>query len=629
MIKLPSVHYLGAETLRVAVRFISPVIITFIGTTAGLMLIDDHTVNEHSDLYARILLTSLLGLPLLLSACLCAETWGGIKPATANDATASTDTPIHKPNNTLFWLLQGAGIVILVLYYFSLPDNFESSYGYIEIVMMRFVLLWLSMHFLVSIVPYIKSGSVHGFWQYNQFLFTRILTSALYSAVLFIGLAVALLAINQLFEVNIRDTTYARLFVVISGLFNTFFFLAGVPQSFDALEKNDSYPFGLKVFTQYVLIPLVTIYLSILYAYTAKILVQWQLPNGWVSYLVLCFSVVGILAILLVYPIRHQSENTWIRSYRRFFFLALIPLIVLLYVGIMRRIIDYGFTENRYFVFILAGWLAGITLYFNFSKQRNIKILPLSLCLVALLSSFGPWGAFEVSKRSQISRLEYLLQSNNMLGTDHKAIAAPKAISEQTQTEISETLRYLYNRHGKTALQPYFNADLQAISDKIGNYAVSDSLARFLAISNNSYAFASNDIELYLAEANPTVSVSDYDVYVPNLDIYVDDASATQQYTFTHRNETYTLGYNKDKQQLELYSRGQIAAQMAMDTLAKRLELYYEQNNNTSLPNQIMVSRAETPAANIKIMLKSMTLANGSHKIRRFNADILLGLKQP
>jgi hypothetical protein len=47
------------------------------------------------------------------------------------------------------------------------------------------------------------------------------------------------------------------------------------------------------------------------------------------------------------------------------------------------------------------------------------------------------------------------------------------------------------------------------------------------------------------------------------------------------------------------------------------------------LPSQIMVSRAETPAANIKIMLKSMTLANGSHKIRRFNADILLALKQP
>ena len=41
---------------------------------------------------------------------------------------------------------------------------------------------------------------------------------------------------------------------------NTFIFLAGVPKDLSALEKETSYPKGLKAFTQFVFLPLITLY---------------------------------------------------------------------------------------------------------------------------------------------------------------------------------------------------------------------------------------------------------------------------------------------------------------------------------------------------------------------------------
>ena len=46
-----------------------------------------------------------------------------------------------------------------------------------------------------------------------------------------------------------------RLWIVIAGVFETWFFLAGVPKNLEELDESDDYPKGLKIFTQYVLLP--------------------------------------------------------------------------------------------------------------------------------------------------------------------------------------------------------------------------------------------------------------------------------------------------------------------------------------------------------------------------------------
>src|SRR5699024_3468757 len=172
--------------------------------------------------------------------------------------------------------------------------------------------------------------------------------------------------------------------------FNTWFFLAGIPDPIHKLDRIRNYPKGLKVFTQNILIPLVIIYMIILYLYMAKIITQWAWPEGWISILVLSFSIAGILANLLLHPLRNDIKYKWVKRFSKGYYWILVPLSILLLLAIWRRISEYGITVERYFVLVLGLWLTGIVLYFVISRAKNIKVIPASLCIVAFAISIGP-----------------------------------------------------------------------------------------------------------------------------------------------------------------------------------------------------------------------------------------------
>jgi len=154
--------------------------------------------------------------------------------------------------------LNVAVVALMVYYFFAQPDFFTVK------SVARFIILVIAAHLGVSFAPFLVNTEVNGFWQYNKSLFIRYLTSAIYSAVLYIGLSVALLAIRTLFNIDFDEKIYVYLFVTIAVVLNTWFFLSGVPSRIIGLEQVREYPKGLRIFTQYVLLPLVVIYLIIL-----------------------------------------------------------------------------------------------------------------------------------------------------------------------------------------------------------------------------------------------------------------------------------------------------------------------------------------------------------------------------
>src|SRR5699024_7800906 len=168
------------------------------------------------------------------------------------------------------------------------------------------------------------------FWQYNKTLFLRFLTAVLFYGVLFIGLVVALGSLELLFNISFDFESYLELFYIIGGIFNTWFFLAGIRDAIHKLDRIRNYPKGLKVFTQNILIPLVIIYMIILYLYMAKIITQWAWPEGWISILVLSFSIAGILANLLLHPLRNDIKYKWVKRFSKGYYWILVPLSILL-----------------------------------------------------------------------------------------------------------------------------------------------------------------------------------------------------------------------------------------------------------------------------------------------------------
>ena len=319
----------------------------------------------------------------------------------------------------------------------------------------RYVQLSAGFHLFAAVATVTRGREARTFWQYNRLLFERSLLAALYTLVLYAGLALALAAVDKLFGVDVADTGYARLWFVMAFVVNTWVFLEGVPRDFENLAGWLEYPLGLKVFAQYILLPIVGVYLVILTAYLAKVVITWDWPSGWIGWLVSSVAVVGILALLLVHPVAREAGNRWVAGYARGFFVALLPAVVMLWLAIGQRVAQYGITERRYFLIVLSVWLGAVAVQQILTRSRDISVIPLTLCAVALLTTVGPWGAYRVSERSQVGRLGRLLETHGRLA-DGRARRADQPIPEEDRREIFAVLNYLVRTHGTEAIAPWF-----------------------------------------------------------------------------------------------------------------------------------------------------------------------------
>ncbi len=417
--KLPTVPYLAESFIAVLRRFPFVMLAAACGVVVSMILIE-LPYDGDQDAYIEMLLSSFIALPTFLAAAIVSEKWqlAGFKK----------------------WLPTIIAAVLIASYYSTLDVSDENP-G-VEMIQ-RFFGLMLVVHLLVSYLPYLDKTPVEDFWEYNKQLFGNFMVGAFYSMVIFAGLGFAILAIDNLFDINIDSNIYSHLFVFIAGIVNTSYFLFNFPKKYAGLAQDGgAFTTAFKNLSKYILIPIALIYFLILYAYSIKIIGTWELPKGWVSSLVLGFSVAGIFTYLLNYLLVNIDGNKLVHSYRKWFFFVLFPMVILLFVAIGRRLNDYGVTEGRYAVAMLGAWLLVVSAYFILSKKDNIKFIPVSLSILALASVLGPWSMFEVSEKSQVGRLEMLLENNSLLESG-TAVAPAEPIPAKDAENIQSILDYL------------------------------------------------------------------------------------------------------------------------------------------------------------------------------------------
>jgi hypothetical protein len=207
---------------------------------------------------------------------------------------------------------------------------------------------------------------------------------------------------------------------------------------------------------------LVAVYLLILYAYLMKILILWDWPKGWVGYLVLGVSVAGFLALVLVRPIGQETLTAWVRRLSSVFLIAEIPLSAVLLLAAWRRVSEYGLTENRYILIVLGCWACIVAALMLVRREWTVRMMPASLCLLALATSVGPWGAFGMSERQQIGRLSGILTELNIL-RDGRIVPPGRVAAQDTVREVSAIVRYLYEVHGLGGMQSWFTEKLDTL----------------------------------------------------------------------------------------------------------------------------------------------------------------------
>lgn len=344
-------------------------------------------------------------------------------------------------------------VVLLWIYTLTLPvkltlaDNYQA--GVLGLV---FVLLAFAGSFL-------KRNNDIPFWEFSKTVILRLVVAGAFSVVLMVGLSLAVLSLQELFKVAVQDKVYANLSVVCFVIFGPVYFLAGIPAGDEKHKHEYTFHSLIKILGLYIILPILAVYSLILYVYLIRIVITWELPEGWVSALVTVLSLGGFVCMFLLYPLRSENENKAVQIFSKYFPLLLLPLLVLMSVGIFRRLGDYGLTINRGYVLILNIWLIGVSVYLFLSKSRHLKWIVVSFAMVAFISSVGPWSVFSITRSTLVSEIGQLLEDAKLL-ENGKTIDNKEGrveLDSITTARLSGKLSYFYRDFGPVPLQPFFD----------------------------------------------------------------------------------------------------------------------------------------------------------------------------
>ena len=406
-------------------------VLTLFGVVCGLLVVG----NPHNEMAVRVLLTAVLFFPVSI-------------------ALQQMEKQSYPG-----WVKIGShvlGLLLLVVHFlfFSRFDEFVRD-DFTQYI------LWFGLAVVfLTISPFLRKslrGSVD-YWEYNKQVVYAILFAFAYSALVFIGLAVALGATNALFSLNWDGEVWLRLWILCVGLLSVPIFLSKLPDVSE-VQQAEEFPKELRLLAGGVLLSLVCVYFVILYAYTFKILALNEWPKGVLASLIVGFSTIGLVTFVLLYPLSKLESR-----YRRIFiilFVSFIPQIIVLFYAVTLRLKDYGLTENRYLLISFGIWLGLVSLYFLFSKSKSLKVIPFSLIVFLLLASTGPVSAFRLSERDQVNRLKTLLISKHIL-VNNVLVKGPHSLSIEETGSIYSGLQYLNSYHGLDSISDFLPNDIRA-----------------------------------------------------------------------------------------------------------------------------------------------------------------------
>lgn len=628
--KLPSIHYLLAKTQESFLRFPATLVCALVSVCATIYLIEYDGYIKNSN----IILTSALGIPLFFGL--------------------SIFNSSQNFNLTKNIFSHALCATLLVIIHYSLPDADTTQNTSIPYI--RYGIFNVIIHLLVSFSPYLKGHKINGFWNFNKILFVRFWTSILYSVCLYGGLILVISLLKLLFDVDINNKLYLECLIVIMGLFNTWFFISGIPSSLENLEHINEYPNGLKIFAQYILLPLLFIYLIIFYLYGAKIIISWDWPKGILSYLISCVSILGILTMLLLYPYGYLKNNSWIKKFTRMFYFSLIPLVIFLFIAIGIRIEDYGITINRYAVVVLGIWLTLVVFYFSFAK-KNIKLIPMSLVLFLGLVSFGPWSIFEVSEKSQINRLTSILENNNLLQNGKivnevlwETDSLPRLFySKSTNTnvnilndslhkEVKSIIKYLDKHHGFSGISKFYMQNIDSLivlsldRNKRGNESLVYMRSMGLYYNRSNHVYKNSKLYKFRIPYynNKVIPTTSYD-YLLDFDLshlYSDTGVDTTKFDIEGTN--YILELNMNEPNMLLLIKKNDSLKIDLNQTLIELISRYGLKSTSGLNQSEMKIEKQTKSFELKLLLSSIlfTTPNDSTIIKRVGGKVLFRMRE-
>ena len=305
------------------------------------------------------------------------------------------------------------------------------------------------------------------FWTANHRLVARFTTVSLFAFTLFVGLALALTAVDTLFSLHLHEDPYLHLFGVTFFALVPALVVGSLPEmTLPVGNEPPTAPRMIRWVGGYLVSPLLVVYVAILYAYNVKSLFSAELPQNALSPLALGAAAVAWVGILLTDPLKLDDDVPVTVPLLRLFPAYFLPLTALPIWAVWLRVSEYGWTEFRV---VRLALLLGVLVYCVVGVVRlvqrrkfSIRVIPIILVTVFGLCAVGPWSATAISKRSQLSELRSALADLNRLTPDGTLDRTPlpdtsedperEQLEHRAQVRAGELTRYLARHFGDAYL---------------------------------------------------------------------------------------------------------------------------------------------------------------------------------
>lgn len=408
-------------------RFPLPVILVFIVSWLWIYVVN---IDHNQDWSYRTIITGIVVFFLAVAVSLLHE-----------------QVKMTRVVNIATWL---APMIFGFCFYLSIDGIYDGDMEAVTYTALSLSAFFASL-FVAPFLPQIWTRKTENTTHFSNY-FTQVSWVVLMSVV--VGGALTLLGFIAIGSVlalfDIRDyIDESKLFgnwaIVALSLTAPLYGLASLPHARDYETKTFIQNKFFSFLIRYIATPFIFVYFLILYAYSAKVLMNFSdWPRGIISWMVIGFSSFGYLIYILSRA--YADESRIVAVFRRYFTYMVAPQILMLAYAIYLRIAQYDLTMNRYFVVIFGVWLTAVSLYYILSCAKSLRMIPASLVASILIISIGPWSVYSVPQVRQEARLMRNLETAKIL-QDGKIVPLQnkKDISRELSNDIASGIDYLCN----------------------------------------------------------------------------------------------------------------------------------------------------------------------------------------
>lgn len=296
-------------------------------------------------------------------------------------------------------------------------------------------------------------------WNFSNSQVVGVLTSMVFSWAFGLAIGIIFITIFGLFNVEAPKVMFC--FQVLGACsIPLIIFLPLIPRTDEvtALEhsfKASKFQCGT---AKFFFLLLTVVYMAILYVYGLKILFTWELPRGIVTWSVTGLTVAVLVTLFLLEGVRrtHPHDSITLLAIR-WLPIAILPLFVLMSVGLLYRICEYGLTVSRLYVLTFNLWCYIVFGYLIISRTRWFNGIAISFAAVFLLTSIFPYVNYtNLADQFMRNKLRSALQEMGFstFPVSEKEFAdAFASLPRKERIDIESKVKYLDSYHDHSLLE--------------------------------------------------------------------------------------------------------------------------------------------------------------------------------